>query len=748
MSQYLHLSEESGTIMPLSLYNGHTSTVSRIVIDNNQAYSSSHDKTIKKWDLNEQKETTTFLGHTDAITDLLIVKNSLYSISDDSTVRLWDTEKGKELKKFEGHKDSISAICVKDKTLYTGSADQTIRIFDIESCSCKKVIDSHSGLITSVFGFGDNIYSASVDKSLIEWDMATGQPKKQFLNHNSFITCVINDEKFIYTGHKNGQIKIWDPSVDRCVRICEGFTYPITKLFVNGDQIIAGCWDGMIGIFSISTGQLIKYFIAHSGRVNDFQIVDNVLYSIGRDNTMKGFNIKNWKCDYLYEGHTSSITSLAVCNECILTGSKDTTIQRWDLAKGKKGKGFSSAPLLTEKEKNRIKRKRDSINILISLLTDKQEETNDQMEKLLKASEQYTRFGINSGSFGKMLGDALYIFGVNDSGLEDEQDELERAINQEVEQKEGEMKKEQQEQQEQQEEESPLTRIKSREFELGKLMMKFGELQKSTEENRKEIFQFLSTNFPVPIMAIKSEHLKKIQNSLKKARSIQKDYLNSYEALVIALKKKKPDPQRILNLEQALAEQKRNFTIAKLDLDKKFDELDVFTKSEIFGNIITLIQLELNYYKNTYDLLMESEPMISNLTDKIAIDQSKKLFEEMKNVKKMNVIKKKKENEEENENENENENEKEIKIEKEKENENENENEKENEKEKEQIKEKLIKGVVKVTEDYQATNKNELTLKKDDVIEILKIRPMRSVGICNGLIGVYPNYITKKVENK
>ena len=99
-------------------------------------YTGSKDKTIRKWNLKDEKVTFKgiFEGHTSLITEIISIDGSyIASGSKDKTIRIWECQKGKCLATLEGHERSImKLIYIKDiAKLISTSLDETIRVWNL-----------------------------------------------------------------------------------------------------------------------------------------------------------------------------------------------------------------------------------------------------------------------------------------------------------------------------------------------------------------------------------------------------------------------------------------------------------------------------------------------------------------------------------------------------------------------------------------------------------------------------------------
>ena len=74
--------------------------------------SGSNDKTIRLWDLEFQKETTTLTGHSRSVLSVAFSPDgkALASGSWDNTIRLWDMEYQKEKATLKGHSEPVTSV--------------------------------------------------------------------------------------------------------------------------------------------------------------------------------------------------------------------------------------------------------------------------------------------------------------------------------------------------------------------------------------------------------------------------------------------------------------------------------------------------------------------------------------------------------------------------------------------------------------------------------------------------------------
>ncbi|ETO08073.1 WD-40 repeat-containing protein, partial [Reticulomyxa filosa] len=150
----------------LKTFTGHKSHVKGIdysTFDNNQLLcSGSYDKTVRVWDVDNNKQIQSFNGH---LSFVYCVKFSQYhyhnhhqnvicSSSHDNTIRLWDFKHNQQLQVFNEHTSWISCIELSSfngsKYLCSGSDDKTIRLWDIETSKSLHIFKGHTDTVRSI----------------------------------------------------------------------------------------------------------------------------------------------------------------------------------------------------------------------------------------------------------------------------------------------------------------------------------------------------------------------------------------------------------------------------------------------------------------------------------------------------------------------------------------------------------------------------------------------------------------------
>jgi WD40 repeat protein len=152
--------------------------------------------------------------HKDIITALEIATNKrLISSSADKTICVWDLNNYKLIKKLEGHTEGVQCLKVlKDGNLSSGSFDNTIKIWDLNKYTCIKTLKGHTGHIFCLNQLLDGkLISGASDWSLIAWDIDKGEPVFTLEGHEECINSIdIFPDGNIITASTDQTVKIWE----------------------------------------------------------------------------------------------------------------------------------------------------------------------------------------------------------------------------------------------------------------------------------------------------------------------------------------------------------------------------------------------------------------------------------------------------------------------------------------------------------------------------------------------------------
>ena len=147
-------------------YEGHTSSVLCLTINDGKLYSGSVDKTIKVWDCSTNKLITTLTEHTDAVYRLRIHGGKLYSQAG-NVIKVYDCSDDTLITTLEDHTYYITCLEIHDGKLYTGSFDKTINVYDCSDDSLITTLRGHTSAVYDLTFQNGKLYSKQFGGAII-----------------------------------------------------------------------------------------------------------------------------------------------------------------------------------------------------------------------------------------------------------------------------------------------------------------------------------------------------------------------------------------------------------------------------------------------------------------------------------------------------------------------------------------------------------------------------------------------------
>ncbi|MEM5406199.1 DUF4365 domain-containing protein [Paraburkholderia unamae] len=200
-------------------------------------------------------------------------------------------------KLHDGQRVRAMAIDIDLKTVALGTGDGRIDLVNLdESGKIAKTLNGHRGPISSlaIVGTKGQLLSSSVDRT----------------------------------------IRLWDLSTCECLETISHNVNMRTTVVYAGGSIVCFAEDGIITIWD--SPRHVPRELRHPGGVCCVRYEAEMFLSAGADGTVRVWNIHTGHCQRVLEGHTGSVTGLALNSDgsLLLSGSKDKTVRLWDLRTG------------------------------------------------------------------------------------------------------------------------------------------------------------------------------------------------------------------------------------------------------------------------------------------------------------------------------------------------------------------------------------------------------------------------------
>lgn len=161
--------------------------------------------------------------------------------------------------------------------------------------------------------------------------------------------------RYLLTGGADQQIQLWNtksgapgeldakgrsPSIQRY----SGHTYEVLCLDIASDsnRFASGGPDRSVMVWDVSSGQILRRFNAHTGRINDVRFDGarndgSVLWAAGSDTTLRAYDLRAagaWRPIWEVHDASDAILCLATTPGRVHTASVDSQLRTYDLRMG------------------------------------------------------------------------------------------------------------------------------------------------------------------------------------------------------------------------------------------------------------------------------------------------------------------------------------------------------------------------------------------------------------------------------
>jgi WD40 repeat protein len=234
----------------------------------------------------------------------------------------------------------------------------------------RHAFSGHTMVVSSVAFSPDGQYalSGSWDTTLRLWEVATGEQVRIFEGHKDAVYSVAfsPDGQYALSGscgeHDEdddciaGELRLWDVTTGETMRIFEGHEGRVSSVAFspNGKYALSGSLDGMLRLWDVATGDHLRVFEGHEGRVSSVAFSPDgqtaLSGSCGERNEydhcisgeLRLWNVATGKAIRVFKGHKREVNSVAFSSDgqTALSGSRDSTLRLWAVATGEQVRVF------------------------------------------------------------------------------------------------------------------------------------------------------------------------------------------------------------------------------------------------------------------------------------------------------------------------------------------------------------------------------------------------------------------------
>ncbi|KAF8411738.1 hypothetical protein HHK36_004296 [Tetracentron sinense] len=298
-----------GTVKSIDL-QGHLDCITGLAVGGGFLFSSSSDKTVHVWSLQDFAHLQSLRGHEHRVMAVVFVdEEQPLCISGDSGggIFVWGIglSLGQEpLQKWYEQKDwrytGIHALTVSGtEYLYTGSGDKSIKAWSLRDYTLTCTMNGHKSVVSTLAVCDGILYSGSWDGTIRLWCLNDHSPLTVLGDvapgNMASVLSLSVDSHMLVAAHENGFVKIWRHDV--LVRSTQTRDGAIFALGMEGKWIFMGGWNKTVYVQELA-GDDFEIDTRSVGSIACDSVITALLYWQGK--LFVGFADKVIKMSILY----------------------------------------------------------------------------------------------------------------------------------------------------------------------------------------------------------------------------------------------------------------------------------------------------------------------------------------------------------------------------------------------------------------------------------------------------------------
>ncbi|KAJ3207877.1 hypothetical protein HDU67_007179 [Dinochytrium kinnereticum] len=231
---------------------------------------------------------------------------------------------------------------------YVGESGHVARRLDLLSGKSKGLYKGHTGPVTCLAVMSgrnatgekeEYLFTGSWDKTIRKWNAKTRDSLMTFTGHSDFIKCLKIHTQILLSGSSDATLRSWDTSTGKTLSVCKGIhKRAVESITIDPDQghVYSGSSDTTVRRWSLR-GEKVEggeTVATHLTSVYGVTVCDEDLWSVSADKTAKRWSLLTGKCDMTLE-HPDFVKCVTVIGPYVVTGGRDENIRVWDIASGK-----------------------------------------------------------------------------------------------------------------------------------------------------------------------------------------------------------------------------------------------------------------------------------------------------------------------------------------------------------------------------------------------------------------------------
>ncbi|HOJ93629.1 MAG TPA: hypothetical protein PK390_00170 [Fervidobacterium nodosum] len=263
------------------------------------------------------------------IVSIVASKSSIYIGL--SNGRVIEMQNYNPVRQFSSQIGKISTLFA-GEIVISGHEDGKITIWEKDKDGnyvITKILDDHLDSVKKIVKYKDKIFSASSDRTIKVWDLKSGKLLNTLAGHKGYVWSLYITGDYLISGGWDGRVIVWDINSYKPVKIYEtGFS--ITDIWSNSkDEIYVSSLEGYVA--KVSPNGIVKKKISKDTlwSIDSFSGKIVNIYTAGWDGNVYVLNrdlevIKTHKC------HNSTVFKIMIFRNNIVTAGSDNTIKIWN----------------------------------------------------------------------------------------------------------------------------------------------------------------------------------------------------------------------------------------------------------------------------------------------------------------------------------------------------------------------------------------------------------------------------------
>ncbi|MEH2157899.1 WD40 repeat domain-containing protein [Nostoc sp.] len=281
----------------------------------------------------------------------------------------WELGTGQIVDTFSvaGHLGSISSLALSPDglTIYScGGGDATIKLWDARTGDKISTLFGHSAPVHCLVTKQDGsvLFSASSDKTIKIWNVKYKQQISTLVGHSNkiFSLDISHDGKILASGDLDGNIKVWNLETEKEIYNLQQKAYSnysrngVFSLAISPDgKKMVSCTERLypvLQVWNLETGEEIYSLTDRS--VESIKISYNGQYLIIGDHNRNAIEVRDLQTGAEIRTFPGKIDCLTLSpdGEAIFVGSKDKSIQIWNLNTGELVRSLKPHPFYYDRK--------------------------------------------------------------------------------------------------------------------------------------------------------------------------------------------------------------------------------------------------------------------------------------------------------------------------------------------------------------------------------------------------------------